>query len=671
LEKSSKTLPIVLTVVLGLCCCLILLLGGVYYAATRARNLLPGIVALATRVQNIPTPTNFEINRTPVAAVPVDTLRLLEQTTIPINDYTELACRLVQKCNLPATLTPPAAPRQVGEQDRFWVTDQDTLDNIQVTATLRYVTPHVYFWVENGARYNEQDVQNLADTFENKIYPTDRAFFGSEWTPGIDGDVHIYILYTHGLGASVAGYFSSDDEFNPAIRKYSNGHEMFLINTPESLKAPYTYGTLAHEFQHMIEWRQHRNQSTWMSEGSAELAAFLNGYDPGGFDAIFLADPDMQLNDWPNDPNNPSSDVPNYGAGFLFMDYFLDRFGEEATRTLVQEPGNGLEGVDQALREIQAVDPLTKQPIRGDDLFLDWTVSNYVHDASIADGRYDYHNYPGAPTAQSTETISACPLDPTSRTVHQFGSDYISITCPGNYTLHFTGATATRLLPADPHSGSFAFWSNRGDTSDLTLTRTFDLTGAGGPIALSYWTWFDIEKDWDYVYLEASGDGQHWQILHTPLGTAEDQTGSSFGWGYTGMSNAWRQETIDLSQFAGQKVWLRFEYVTDLGVNGDGFLLDDVSLPAVHYSTDFETDDGGWQAQGFARVENILPQTFRLALIRFGANQTTVTILPVNADQTADIPLEVGRDGVKKEVLVVTGTTRFTRSLAGYQFSVR
>jgi hypothetical protein len=33
----------------------------------------------------------------------------------------------------------------------------------------------------------------------------------------------------------------------------------------------------------------------------------------------------------------------------------------------------------------------------------------------------------------------------------------------------------------------------------------------------------------------------------------------------------------------------------------------------VNYSTDFEADDGGWTAVGFVRVNNVLPQTFRLA----------------------------------------------------------
>jgi len=672
MQKSSSTIPIVAAVLLVLCCCLIIAASGIYMVAYRLQDLLPTLMAYPRPAQYLPTPTFFEITRQPLGSSPADTLHLLEQTDIPINDYPDLACRLKEICNVPSTLQPPAAPRQAGEQDRFWVTNQTTTESFQVTATLRYVTPHAYFWVENGVQARDQAIRELTDTFEDKIYPTDRAFFGSEWTLGIDGDVHIYILYTHGLGNSIAGLFSSDDEYNPLIRQYSNGHEMFQINSETvSVGESYTYSTLAHEFQHMIEWNQDRNEPPWMSEGAAELASFLNGYDTGGFDSLFLFDPDMQLNNWPNDPSNPAADFSNYGASFLFMAYFLDRFGEPATQTLVREPLNGLEGMDQTLSDIHATDPQTGQPIRVEDFFLDWAITNYLQDASAGDGRYIYHNYPGAPQAGQTETIATCPVDTASRTVHQYGTDYIYISCPGTYSLSFTGATSTRLLPADPHSGDYAFWSNKGDSSNMSLTHEFDFTNVSAPIPFSYWTWYDIEKDWDYLYLEASTDGRHWQFLITPSGTANDPTGSSFGWGITGGSDGWKQETVDLSRFAGQKVTLRFDYVTDLAVNGEGFLLDDVSIPAINYSSDFETDDGGWVAEGFARVQNILPQTFRLALITHTAQGANVEIIPVAADQTADIPLTIGQDGVNAAVLVVTGTTRFTRDLAAYQFSIR
>ena len=138
------------------------------------------------------------------------------------------------------------------------------------------------------------------ENFEEKTYPTNREFFGSEWTPGVDADPHLFILYAGGLGGSVAGYFSSADEYLPVVQEYANGHEMFLMSTEHvDLDEQYAYSVLAHEFQHMIHWYRDRNEETWIDEGSAELAAFLNGYSVGGHDRVFASNPDIQLTDWP------------------------------------------------------------------------------------------------------------------------------------------------------------------------------------------------------------------------------------------------------------------------------------------------------------------------------------------------------------------------------------
>src|SRR5690606_12391493 len=148
-----------------------------------------------------------EITRPPVETITNETLEVLKNTIVPVSDPRILACRLRALCDIPEVTATSAVTRVVGDKDNFWVTNLDNLENVQVTATLRYVTPHVYFWVQDGVSVNEDQVAALGEEFENKIYPTTREFFGSEWIPGIDGDEHIYILYSRGLGFSVAGYF--------------------------------------------------------------------------------------------------------------------------------------------------------------------------------------------------------------------------------------------------------------------------------------------------------------------------------------------------------------------------------------------------------------------------------------------------------------------------------
>jgi immune inhibitor A len=669
MKKNTTIILIILSVLLVLCCCLVIILGGAYYSFLNIQKVFPTFAANLPAFSNDPTPTPFEITRQPPDQIPTETLKLLKETIIPDNSLTELACRFKGICDVAPTLPPPSEPLVTGAQMSFWIFNDDTTSSSQVHATLRYITPHSYFWVADNVQYDQSEAISFMEAFENKIYPTDRQFFGSEWTPGVDGDPHIYILYTSELGATAGGYFSSTDEYNPQVFQYSNAHETFYISSSEPLSDPYTYGGLAHEFQHMIHWYQDRNESLFLNEGFSKLAEFLNGYPSGGSEQVFINDPNINLTDWI--AGTAGDNVAHYGASFLFVTYFLDRFGEDTTKALIHDQANGLDSLDHTLAQRNIQDPLTGKIITADDFFLDWAITNFVQDGSTADGRYIYQNYANAPKASPSETIDTCPADTASRTVNQYGVEYIRINCPGQYSLNFEGATSTHLLPTDPHSGIHAFWSNKGDDSDMTLTRAFDLSGIAGPVSMSYWTWYDIEKDYDYVYVEASTDGQHWTLLTTPSGTASNPTGASYGWGYTGQSNAWIQESVDLSQFAGQKVSIRFEYITDQAANGEGFLIDDVSVPALGYSTDFETDYNSWQAAGFARIENIVPQSFRLALITQATSGTTVQIIPINADQSATIPLTIGQNGVEDAVLVVTGTTRFTRVEARYQFSIK
>ena len=457
-----------------------------------------------------------------------------EQALVPINDPVDLAQRLQGKQNLARALEVPVKTYQVGDQTTFWVTDTDSNQNFQIDASLAYVTDHVNFWVEDGVSYSKDDFNALVDTFESDTYPRNREFFGSEWTPGVDADPRLFILYATGLGGSVAGYYSSADEYLPEVRADSNAHEMFLLSADHvDLGEEYAYSVLAHEFQHMIHWYRDRNEETWMNEGFSDLAMLLNGYEIGGADRAYVQTPDIQLTDWPADPTYRTE---HYGAAFLFLAYFLDRFGEEATKALVAEPDNGMVSIDKVLASLGATDGLTGLPIGADDVFADWVIASFLQDGSVPDGRYTYHNYPDAPDPDVTETITDCPAETGGREVNQYGVDYIDLRCRGDYLLRFQGAQQVGVLPVEPHSGAFAFYSNQGDESDMTLTRTFDFTGHTGPLSMTYWSWYDIEEDWDYLYLTASVDGQNWQILTTPSGTADNPSGNSFGWGYTGLS---------------------------------------------------------------------------------------------------------------------------------------
>jgi immune inhibitor A len=624
-----------------------------------------------------PTQAAIEATRTPVvrpSEVPLNqdlsqaTLRQLEDTIVPINDPIELAERLRGLPDVPRIVATDAEAIPVGSVKKFWVSNVDTIENFEIDAELVYATEHVYFWIENGVKYDRGDVVSLVDEFEEKIYPTDREFFGSEWSPGVDGDVHLYILFARNLGTSVAGYYSPADELSPLAHPYSNAHEMFYISADNvELWEEYTASVLAHEFQHMIHWNLDRNEQSWLNEGFSELAAHLNGFDVGGWDFAYSEDTDIPLTYW------PTYGGTHYGQSFLFVTYFLDRFGSDATKALVADANNGLDSVDDILQELDLREPGGSQALSADDVFRDWAVAMLVNDPGFADGRYSYSSY-NPPVMQESQTVDECPFSRSADQVEQYGIDYIRIQCQGNYTLTFDGASDVPVLGAAPHSGDFAFWSNRGDESDMMLTRKFDLTKAAASAELNYWVWYDIEQGWDYLYLEVShDDGQTWQILETPSGTDEDQSGNSYGWAYTGFSGGgsdpvWIEESVDLTPFIGEKILLRFEYITDAAVNGDGLLLDDLSLDAIGYTEDFEGGEGGWDASGFVRLYNRLPQEYSVAFVKAGADPS-VMFIPLDEYNQAQVTLELG-DGRQPAYLVVIGMARHTWQPAPYEFQI-
>ncbi len=669
--SSVKWLVIVIVIVLVGCLCLVAIaLGGSLAAGwwvAQQDGILPTI-ELGLEMPSPTAPPMAEVPE-PVPDAALETERQLVAAEVPISDPLDLAVRLKRIADPPRVVAETAAAIPVGTSKSFWASNVDENSNFQVQARLAFASPHVYFWVEEGVDYDPDDLESLVQVFEERSYPTNREFFGSEWTPGVDGDVHLYVLFARNLGGGIAGYYSSNDEYAAIVRQYSNAHEMFYMNADTvDLSDEFTDSVMAHEFQHMIHWYRDRNEQSWMNEGFSVLSEMLNGFDVGGADWAYSVDPDIPLTYWPSPVESR-----HYGQSFLFLAYFLDRFGEEATRTLVAETGNGLDSIDRVLNSLGASDPSSGKSLTADDVYADWSVTATLNDPSVDDGLYAYARVPQAPTIELSDEFDTCPLEET-RAVEQYGLDGIALRCPGEWRVQFDGSTLAQVVPADPHSGDFAFWTNRGDESDMRLSRTFDLTGVSGEVAAEYWVWYDIEVDYDYVYVEVTADGgETWEILNTPSGTDENPTGNSYGWGYTGFSGGidggkWVRETVDLAAYAGKQIELRFEYITDAAVNGDGLLLDDVSIPALGYASDFESDDGGWQAEGFVRMYNRVPQTYRLMLIEQG-NQTTVRPIPLDAEQRAEFEVSLGSE-VDNAILMVIGTSRHTWQPAPYRLTV-
>lgn len=141
-----------------------------------------------------------------------------------------------------------------------------------------------------------------------------------------------------------------------------------------------------------------------------------------------------------------------------------------------------------------------------------------------------------------------------------------------------------------PYSGTSAWWTGSADDLNVTLTRSFDLSGLSRA-TLTAKAWYDIEAGYDFLYAEVSTDaGANWSPIGSPL------DGSSNG----------RWSTLRYSLPAGGPILFRFRYQTDGGVHLPGAFLDDITVKSGGtpvFFDDVESGDNGWTAEGWTRSD--------------------------------------------------------------------
>lgn len=637
-------------------------------------SLLLGIIlgVAACTTQPVPLPPRPTVTPAPTA-LPAPELEptgieQLELIPVPERDLRDLTVRLrLGVDEVPEVVNATTPDHQVGDTLTFWVHNVGSQSNQQVTAELIHRTDVAYAWVEQGVAYDHPAIAQAVDRFSERSYPAAVAFFGNEWNPGIDLDPRLHILHTVATGSGVAGYYSSADQYSRLANPYSNEKELFYINLNWlNTRGDYRYyeTVLAHEFQHMIHWHSDRNEWTWLNEGLSEFAQEVAGF---GADTIFVNSfanqPDTQLTGW---GVVASGNAPHYGAAYLFVRYLHQRFGAELIKTLVAEPADGMVGINAALAAHGHATDF-------DALFADWVVANFADQpaAITGDGRYG-HDGLDFQRPISERGFDAATAQPYRGTVQNYATDYLPIAGAGERSISFVGQSSTTIMPTEPHSGQFAWWSNRRDSSDSHLTRQFDLTSvaANSPITLEVALWWDIEQHYDYGYVLVSQDSVKWTPLSAAYTSVENPAGNSFGAAYTGQSSGWVTEEFDLSPYAGQRVWLRFEYITDDAVSSAGWLIDDLRIPAIGYATDFETNDDGWVSEGWVHTDNLLTQRWLLQLLEFdGEHLISVQSIAVDAQGRADFTLTELGNG-RHAVLAVSGLTPVSILPAAYEITI-
>lgn len=554
----------------------------------------------------------------------------------------------------------------VGDAESFTILNIDSNVNVTIEAELLAASERAYFWFDTGVSPPEaSELETVGSAFD-QIYEQVVDGFGREESPGIDGDPRLHIV--HGSPASlcdeadrcgIAGYFSSRDALPRAVSEHSNERDMFVMNA-DTFGTGFYLNVLAHEFRHMIEDNYDKSDADWEIEGSAVLAEELAGFreSPISRGNAFLEDPDRQLNRW-TDANT----LPHYGQGYVLNRYIYDRLGPDLYRAFTQHPADGLAAVT-------AVAEANGLALTGESLWLDWLAALAIHNHPSAPERYRLGDGQ-LDTATMTEIDDSETLE---TTVHQYAADYYRLHGNGTVNLEFEGSKRVPLLDIGAHSGEHYWYAQRVNYSHMQLTRAVDLSSVESA-TLNYSVYHDIEYSYDFAYVSVSSDGgETWQGLAAEQMQGRDPEDNSNESAltdrfYTGQSEGWIEESIDLSAFAGQEILLRFSYVTDPILTFGGLALDNISIPEIGFYDDAETPDAGWRAEGFTRASATLPQSWHLQLITFPDDVPTVSALPTDAAQTLTHSVNLEESG-GEAILIVAATAPMTLEEGSYRLEI-
>jgi hypothetical protein len=154
--------------------------------------------------------------------------------------------------------------------------------------------------------------------------------------------------------------------------------------------------------------------------------------------------------------------------------------------------------------------------------------------------------------------------------------------------------------------------------------------------------------------------------------TESDPQGNNFGHGFTGRSGGrtpvWINETVDLSEYAGQEILLRFAYVTDEAYSEPGMVIDDIAIPEIEWSDDVEGGEEDWTTEGWVRSHNRVPQQWLVRVVLIGSNgQTTIQDVEV-VDGIGTLDIDFSQ--MESALVFISGLTRFTNQSSAYHLVV-
>ena len=284
-----------------------------------------------------------------------------------------------------------------GQLKTFFVNeDYDFQSRQKIPAVLELASQKAYFYVDQQwyKDLNAEDklsvdknLKVLGNEFDQKIYPTLTKTYGTEWTPGIDNDAHVTILFQQMKGRA-AGYFRSKDEFKTIQAPQSNQREMIYIN---AVYLPYDIAKsyIAHEFTHLITFNQKDrlrgiSEETWLNELRADYSPTLMGYDSEYQGSNlqqrvkeFILSPSNSLTEW-------GSQEADYGVVNLFGQYLVEHYGIKTLVDSLHSKEAGIPSLNEAFRKEGYSKDFSQ-------VFTDWTLALFLNNCSLGQ-QYCFEN---------------------------------------------------------------------------------------------------------------------------------------------------------------------------------------------------------------------------------------------------------------------------------------
>jgi hypothetical protein len=253
--------------------------------------------------------------------------------------------------------------------------------------------------------------------------------------------------------------------------------------------------------------------------------------------------------------------------------------------------------------------------------------------------------------------------------LHQYSAEYIMVDARGADKLHLRlrQDAKARLINEDSIDGDHFYYAATTEWGNSTLTREIDLTEVDRAW-LEYRIWYKLADDLEYAYVTASKDGGiSWEALSGIFMRSSAIYKDYYPRGYSRSTANWLPERINLSDYAPGRVLLRFEVNSSYLTEYAGMAIDDLRIGSINYRDGFESDDGNWDAEGWVRTDNRLPNNTWLQVAQDTGDRLHISRSLMNGSGDLTVNLQ---PGVSQVLVAISPVVPYTSLKTEFQLEL-